>query len=213
MDKCQKLEISMRYWLLGRINQEPEYANTLAAMDFARQHHTGVRKDGVTPEFYHQLGIMHYLRTMEMHLDFPAATLSAAALHDIHEDYNISLELIRSRFGEDVARAVFLLSKIRDGQKIDAAAYFRGIAMDRIASVVKGADRINNLQSMLGVFSDKKQIEYVDEAKTYFVPMLKAARRQFYTQEPVYENIKLMMNSQMELFSAIFQARTGKSAN
>lgn len=207
MDKFSKLNISMRYWLLGMAQHDESFLKAIAAFDYAAGFHTGKRKDGVTPEFYHQLCIGHYLRTLHHGLDRPAETLTAAALHDVREDYFVPHEEIEALFGANVAKAVEALTKINpDNTKKDTQAYFDAIAACPIASVVKGADRIHNLQSMLGVFSAKKQAEYLEESQTYFLPMVKKARRQFYSQEPVYENIKLMLDSQIQLFKAIHMA-------
>ena len=35
------------------------------ALELVYQYHNGVRKDGVTPEWFHQLSILMYLMTME----------------------------------------------------------------------------------------------------------------------------------------------------
>lgn len=180
------------------------YAVAREAFDLAMEHHTGTRKDGITPEIQHQISIGNYLRTLEPHLHNPENTFAAAFLHDVREDYFVPDETVRRLAGGDVADAVEFLTKIRpDGSKKDTQAYFDGIAGNDIASIVKLADRIHNLQSMIGVFRPEKQIEYAREAETYFVPMLKTARRKFPRQEPAYENAKLMLYSQIALIKAI----------
>ncbi len=82
-------------------------------------------------------------------------------------------------------------------------AYFCGIADDAIASLAKGGDRIHNLQTMVGVFSREKQLKYVNEVRTQFFPMLKQARRAFPQQERAYENIKHVLEGQIELIEVI----------
>lgn len=204
LEEFNKLDVSLRYWLLGIGEQRPEFLQALQAYEFARQYHTGKRKDGVTPEFFHQLYIGQYLRTLHTSLIYPADCLAVAALHDVSEDYFVPNAQLQERFGDQIARPAELLNKLLpDGGKKDMAQYFEDIARCPIASIVKGADRIHNLQSMLGVFSGKKQRDYLDETKTYFLPMIKKARRLFPAQEPAYENIKLMLNSQVQLFEAL----------
>ena len=66
MTKYEKLFISLRYWLHGR-----NYMKAAEALHFAACYHQGLRKDGATPEFEHQLTITHYLRTLENNLMFP----------------------------------------------------------------------------------------------------------------------------------------------
>lgn len=193
-----KLRLHLRGWLQGRAVDHPEYYDCLRAMDFAEKHHQGVRKDGMTPEFKHQIEIAQYLRTLHASLMYPAQTITAAFLHDVVEDYDIDIEIIRAEFGDMVANAVWRLTKKYRGVKKSMLEYFAELAKCPIASAVKGADRINNLQSMKGVFTREKQIAYAKEVVDHFLPMLKAARRMFPQQEPVYENIKLVLSFQLD---------------
>lgn len=193
-----KREISLRYFLQGA-----EYFNALEAMEFAQRYHVGFRKDGVTPEFDHQISIAHYIRTLRHQLIHPELTLCVIFLHDVREDYGVSDEEIRERFGDMVARSVDAMTKTFRGQKRSEQLVFEQIAADPLASVAKGADRIHNLNSMVGVFSKEKQLNYVVEAEQYFLPMLKKARRLHVRQESAYENIKYMIMSQINLIKEI----------
>jgi GTP pyrophosphokinase len=193
MNTYEKLKIALRYYLIGR-----EYFRAADALEFAAEYHDGLRKDNVTPEFQHQIEITHYLRTLPS-LSQPENTLIAGILHDTREDYDVSDNMIRMRFGDDVADACELLNK--NGKTSEG--YFDAIASNEIASIVKGGDRINNLQSMVGVFTIEKQLKYIVEVEHYFLPMLKKARRNFARQEPAYENIKFMLTSQLELLKVI----------
>lgn len=195
-NRYQKLFIAMRYWLIGMSQNDPQYVNTLNALEYAKNIHIGFRKDGKTPEFQHQIEIAHYLRTLYKGLVYPGPTLAAAFLHDVPEDYDISFEDIEEQFGKQVSDAVRLLTKQYRGEKKVIEHYFDEMAHCPIASVVKGADRINNHQSMHPVFTEKKQLSYIDETKTYIIPMLKKARHLHVQQEFIYENIKFILNSQ-----------------
>lgn len=64
------------------------------------------------------------------------------------------------------------------------------------ASIVKPADRIHNNNSMVGVFSTEKQIEYVNEVEKHFLPMIKKAEGLFPDQFMAYMNAKLILISQ-----------------
>lgn len=194
--------VFIRAWCLGR-----SYHLALRALEFGNKFHVGVRKDGVTPEYYHQLSISHYIRTFINHLEFPEETLAAAFLHDVCEDYDVGFDEIHSTFGNKVGTAVSLLTKKYRGDKIPAEVYYKDLSKNAIASVVKGADRVNNIQTMIGVFSLEKQKAYIDETENLVLPMLKNARRQFTTQESAYENEKMMLRSQLELIQAIHAAK------
>lgn len=198
MTDYSKLRLHLRGWLQGRAVDNSAFYDCLRAMDFAEQYHKGVRKDGLTPEFKHQIEIAQYLRTLHTSLQYPAQTITAALLHDVVEDYDIDLAIIRELFGDMVADAVWRLTKKYRGTKKSMEDYFAELAKCPIASAVKGADRINNLQSMKGVFTKEKQISYAKEVVDFFLPMLKTARRAFPQQEPVYENIKLVLSFQLD---------------
>lgn len=188
-----KQKIALRYWLLGR-----GYHMAIRAMEFAGKHHTGLRKDGVTPEFSHQIAIAHYVRTLP-DLRNPETTLAIVFLHDVREDFNVSDEQIRILFGNEVADGVDCMSKVINGSKRDPAALFDRMALDPFASIAKGGDRIHNFNSMIGVFTPEKQISYVEEGVEFFLPMIKKARRNFPDQERAYENIKHMLESQIAM--------------
>ena len=192
MTAYEKLKLSLRYYLLGK-----GWHTAAAALEFAENIHVGTRKDGVTPEFEHQIRIAHYLRSLDCL--YPEETIAAALLHDVREDYNVPDRELSRRFGPMITTACILLDK--NGK--DHNAYFNGISEDAIASLAKGGDRIHNLQTMVGVFSREKQLKYVDEVRTRFFPMLKQARRTFPQQERAYENIKHMLESQIELIEVI----------
>ena len=194
MNQYEKLQISLRYYLLGK-----GYYDTARALEFAAKYHTEFRKDGVTPELQHQIEIVHFLRTLLPSYIYPQDVLTAGVLHDTDEDYPESRSEIEKNFTPRVAHSVALLNK--HGK--DEAYYFDSIANDEIASIVKGADRIHNIQSMIGVFNLQKQLNYIHEVQLHFLPMLKTARRKFPQQETAYENIKHMLISQIELISEL----------
>lgn len=189
----EKLHISLRYFLLGK-----GFYKAADALEFAGSYHTGFRKDGITPEFQHQIEITHYLRTLIPSLMFPEETLTTALLHDVTEDYGVLSSTITERYGSDISQAVQLLDK--NGKSLEF--YFSGIANNPIASIVKGGDRMHNIQTMVGVFSPEKQLKYINEVEDHFLPMLKTARRKFVSQESAYENIKHILTSQLELLKA-----------
>jgi (p)ppGpp synthase/HD superfamily hydrolase len=196
-----KRRIALRYWLLGR-----GYVRAADAMGYAEAFHSGTRKDGVTPEFAHQIAIVSYLRSMVDALRYPEETLMVGFLHDLREDYDVSDAEVLGRYGDSVANAVDAMTKVFGGVSRDPVAVFEAIGEDPMASVAKLADRINNQQSMLGVFTPEKMRSYLEETEEYFLPMLKRAKLAFCDQEPVYENLKLMLVSQNQLVRALLAA-------
>jgi (p)ppGpp synthase/HD superfamily hydrolase len=198
-----KQRMALRYWLQGA-----GYMQALKAMDFAEGFHQGTRKDGVTPEFAHQVQIVSYLRTLAPHLIHPEETLVTGFLHDVREDYDVDDAEVRNRFGALVADSVDAVTKTFRGVRRNDADLFDRMAGMPIASVFKPADRINNQNTMVGVFTTAKMQAYAQETTELFLPMIKKARRTFPEQEPAYENEKLMLVSQLDFVAAITASAT-----
>jgi (p)ppGpp synthase/HD superfamily hydrolase len=193
--------IALRYWMLGK-----NYHNALAALEFAMPFHSGTRKDGVTPEFEHQLIIASYIKTLNGILIHPEACLAAVFLHDTAEDADVGFPEIESLFGAQVCEAVRKLTKKHRGEKLDIDTYYESMVSCPIASIVKGADRMHNLQSMPGVFDRAKQISYCNETQNHILPMLKKARKTHTQQYDVYENIKLILENQIKLIDCVLES-------
>ena len=182
LNEFEKTKLALRYWLLGR-----EYFAALKAMEFGVKYHTGIRRDGKTPEFHHQVSIASYIRTLPSVIDMES-TLATAFLHDD----------VKSLVGDKIAKSVDALTKKGN---IATGLYYENISKCQIASIVKGSDRIHNVQTMNGAFDNIKKKMYVDETTDYILPMIKSARRAFPEQEAAYENVKLVLNSQLELIN------------
>lgn len=197
VERFEKQRIALRYWLLGA-----GYTTALDALEFAAGFHRNTRKDGRTPEFAHQVAIAHHVRTLLPHLEDPETALCAALLHDVREDYDVDHETILHRFGSATATSVDALTKEFRGVKRPEAEVFSAIAADPSASVVKPADRANNQLTALGVLSIEKLESYITETLTWFFPTLRDARRAHPRQEAAYENLKLMLESQVEALDA-----------
>ena len=199
MNKFQKKLLTLRQQLVGA-----RYHHALAALEFAHRFHTGLRKDGVTPEFQHQIEIALFALTLP-DLMYREEVIATILLHDVREDYGVTAGEVRELFFRDpefaarVDRAVENMTKEFRGVKKDEQALFDAMAQDPIASIAKGCDRIHNIGSMLGVFTTEKQKKYVQEVHDLFLPMLKKARRLFPHQVNAYENIKFVLHTQMDL--------------
>ena len=200
MDKYTKLKIATRYRLLGMSQVDPRWLNALSAFDFAEQYHTGTRKDGKTPEFMHQLQIISFLLPHIRFMNDPVGVIVAAFLHDTREDYDIDSEKIERLFGERASIDIECLTKKFRNIKKNAEEYYTPLASNYNSSLVKGADRINNLSTMIGAFSKEKQIAYCAETRVWFFSFLKEARRNFPSQEPIYESIKFALEIQLNIY-------------
>lgn len=189
---------ALRNWLLGR-----GYYNASKAMEFGLRHHTGLRKDGKMPEFQHQISQMSLVRTLEKSLLYPERTLVCIALHDVVEDIEgVTLPMIEDLFGSDTAADVELMTnKYADGTKKPKDFYYGQIFLSPVASVAKSADRTHNHQTMQGVFTRQKMKTYIQETQDFIIPGLKTARKTFPEQEPTYQNLKTILQIQMEIYT------------
>jgi len=189
MEKYDKLRISMKYFLDGR-----RYYTALRAFEFGREFHTGMRKDNKTPEYQHQLEIAHFLRLFDDGPHFEPV-LSATFLHDIREDFQISKEEISEKFGPVAYEIIWFMTKKYRKEKITNEEYYRLLADNKFAALLKGADRINNIKSMEGAFNAEKQLKYIEETEAHVLPMLKRARIQHPEYQTRFEHLKFILES------------------
>lgn len=203
----KKLLISARYWLLGMAEHDPEYFKVIEALELGLEHHNGYRNGG-DPEFIHQLGIFHYLRTLHKHIKNPKTVYMLVFLHDALEDPNQKTKAhiapfeIMESFGQDFLVKLTKMSKEVLGQK-NPEFSLDAVFDDEDTSVAKGGDRVNNVTSMVGVFKRARLERYLKETAEEFLPRLKTARRRFAAQEAIYENIKMELIGTMSLISHI----------
>ena len=189
---------AMQAWLLKH-----DYQQALKALEFARALYTGTRKDGCTPAFAHQIAVAYGVRVVSVHLECPEETLCAAFLHDVCEDHSIPVGILQEHFGPTVAEAVWVLTKKFAGQHKDIEGYYRSLSTHSIAAVVKGADRIHNLQTMQGVFDTDKQYRYIQETEKYLLPAIQQAQCQFARQFEAYQHIERTLVRQIDHLTAL----------
>lgn len=195
-----KLLSSLRYWLIGKAENDHRYYMTLEALEYAKSIHVGKRKDGITEEFYHQLNIVSFLRNLVVYFEKPHILLAIGLLHDTIEDYSHTKNEIIQKFPE-VYPYLQKINKMQNGIKLSNDEYYRQMTNCPITVVVKCVDRIHNLSTMDGVFTLEKMQSYIDEVRDYFLPMLKETRRNHPRYEAVFELLKttlLLMVSNVE---------------
>lgn len=193
-----KMKISLRSWLSGR-----KFYRALEALDMGLKLHGGTRKDGITPTFQHQIEIALYVKTLPISECMMEDAIIAALIHDAGEDCDTTLQEIGERFGPDVAKAFDLLTKKNSKMSKKEEDYFIEMAECVLAAIVKGVDQIHNIQTMQGVFDEEKQKSYIRRVYTKTFPMLKKARRKFPSHEEVFENLKYVLQNQIELIKHI----------
>lgn len=208
---------TIRQWLLGR-----NFAMAAFVLEYTLKLHNRRRKDN-SHEFSHQVHQALFARTLSAYFTYPEETFCAIWLHDTKEDLPISFEeiekTVRDKYNsmriiyerekltpfniELMMSAVKALTKEYNGVKLPSEEYFGVLAGDEIASLAKGFDRMHNLLSMGKAFNFKKQKEYIEETEKYILPMIKKAQKEFPHQNNAYENIKLVLKTQVNIIEVM----------
>ena len=136
-------------------------------------HHGQVRRSG-EPYITHPVSAALILAAMR--LDYQ--TIMATLLHDVVEDTSVSIELLRSRFGDEIAilvDGVTKLTKIKFESRAEAQAEnFRKMVMAMVKDIrviiVKLADRYHNMRT-LGVMPATKRKRIALETLEIYAPI------------------------------------------
>ena len=143
------------------------------AAEYAEKMHAGqTRKDGVTPYIVHPRAVAKFLYDRGYDDDY----IITALFHDLLEDTEATESEILSIGGEKVLQAVKTLTKTPDYNNAD---YVAAIKRNPIAFAVKGADRLNNVESAISTCDDFKR-KYIAETKEWyldFLPEIKPATK------------------------------------
>lgn len=205
----QKRRLVLRTDLRAR-----RYWRALDAMALAEQYHVGTRKDGVTPEFDHQVTIALYVLTLAIPEEALEDLLCIILLHDIVEDYSdpqkvpaglppMTIAILHEKFGPVVSHNVELLSKVKNGIIKEGSYYFAQITTSWMAILVKLCDRMHNLSTMHGVFTRAKQIEYIREAVEDIIPLARYGSRHYGRYSAAFENVKFVMRLLVSLLDKL----------
>ena len=203
-DNFEKLDLTLKYYLRGA-----RYYLAIRAYHLARELHNGKRKDGVTPEVQHQLEIALFIITLRLKPEHEERAIIYALLHDVLEDFeHITPQELGNEFGVEIVDDLRLISKKIQGVKTynHDAQYYERMSRVALISLVKGVDRIHNLQSMTGVFTPDKQRAYVNTAENYFLPMLKDAAKIDDELFFAFQNVRTVLKCQIGLIRTILES-------
>ena len=156
------------------IFDEEELSVIKKAYEFASEKHFGQKR--LTGEDYiiHPLNVAYILTGIKA--DFE--TLSAALLHDVVEDCNVSINVIEKKFGPNIkvlVDGVTKISKLKFSHDNELTINNQrkilvGLSEDVRVIIIKLADRLNNLQTLY-VHSDVKQKKIARETLDILTPI------------------------------------------
>lgn len=147
------------------------WADTLAALPFARKAHGGQnRKDGL-PYIVHPLVMACHAIALGVHDD---CVIAALLLHDVPEDCDVDVrDLPVSAETQDIVLALTHMKAVPN------EAYYAPIQARPKAALCKIFDRCHNVSTMSGVFKTEKVRSYIKEADDFVMPLFPIVKEAF----------------------------------
>ncbi len=145
------------------------------ALDLAAEAHRGQKRKTGEPYITHPIAVAE-ICVKEIGLG-PTAVV-CALLHDVVEDTPVSLDVIRERFGNQVALIVDGLTKLNK-MKMEEPHYhqarnlthvMRAMLMDVRVVLIKMADRLHNMRT-IGSMSKDAQMRIATETDNIYTPL------------------------------------------
>jgi len=144
------------------------------AYQFARNRHEGQMRDSGEPYMVHPIMVARILA--EMRLD--VVGMETGLLHDVVEDTSVTVEEVREKFGEEVARCVDGVTKLSKLDFFSAedrqAESFRKMLLAMVEDIrvimVKLADRIHNMRT-LGYLAPERRQRIARETIEIYAPI------------------------------------------
>ncbi|MFC1536927.1 HD domain-containing protein, partial [Pseudomonadota bacterium] len=141
---------------------------------FAAQAHKDQRRSSGDLYMTHPLAVAGILASLELDV----SSIVTALLHDTVEDTHITLDDVRERFGDEVARLVDGVTKIgqihfRSSEHKQAENFRKMIlatAQDLRVLLIKLADRLHNMRT-LGFMREEKRRQISEETMELYAPL------------------------------------------
>lgn len=176
-DKIIKLHFDMLLSACEHIyKREGDKELITSAFDFANASHRGVRRKSGEPYILHPIAVA---LIVVGEIGLGVKSVCAALLHDVVEDTDTTVDDIKERFGEKVAKMVDGLTKIKRAGELAAnnseqAENFKKmlytLSDDVRVMIIKLADRLHNMRTLSSMPSHK-QTKIVSETISLFAPL------------------------------------------
>lgn len=156
------------------LKQEKNIQIIKDAYELADKKHAGQFRKSGEPYINHPLNVAYLLAD----LNTGPQTIAAGLLHDVVEDTDVSLEEVREKFGDDVAKIVDGVTKISKlkymtKEKVLAKSHQKillAMAKDVRVILVKLVDRLHNMRTMQYQSPDK-QVRIAQETLDLYAPL------------------------------------------
>ncbi len=174
------------------IRSESDRSLIVRAFELAFKAHSSTRRKSGEPYILHPLAVS---KIIAFEIGLGATSIAAALLHDVVEDTDVPLDLIRRDFGERVAIIVNGLTKISgvfDKDSSLQAENFRKMLItlseDVRVIIIKLADRLHNMRT-LDALSEQKRFKIASETIYLYAPL--AHRMGLYAIKQELEDLSL----------------------
>lgn len=212
-EELERKEILKRYKsLLRSIRHDltkEQKKGIRAAFDLALDAHKDMRRKSGEPYIYHPIAVA---KIAASEIGLGTTSIICALIHDVVEDSDYTVEDIRRKFGDKVAKIVDGLTKIKevfDHTDSMQAENFRKMLLtlsdDVRVILVKLCDRLHNMRTLESM-SRKNQLKIASETLFLYAPLahrlglynVKSELEDLsikYTQREAYKDISLKLNA------------------
>lgn len=145
------------------------------AIHFAKRHHGDQMRESGLPFYSHPIEVAY----MCLRYIYKTDVIVTAILHDVVEDTDVTIDMIKEEFGPRVAEMVSMLTRDRDdGEKLSIEEIFSNIYAknDKEVMLIKLLDRLHNLET-LHVKSSEKQLHTTKETLKNFLILAEVIER------------------------------------
>lgn len=177
---------------------------TLKALAFARDKHSGQRRKSGEPYIVHPLMMACNAVSLGIRDDIVVATV---LLHDVCEDCGVGVAELP--VCDAVKHAVDLMTfRIMDGETKEIAKnrYYNMLLQCREAALTKLIDRCHNVSSMAGTFSVEKLKAYIEETRHYVLPLLRKMKLEYPEESDILFVLKYHIVSVVDSIDATIAA-------
>jgi (p)ppGpp synthase/HD superfamily hydrolase len=162
-----------QYRRIQAIAKHHGWKNTAHALPLSRHLHHGQARDSGGPYLSHPIRVALLLHDLGIHADY---LIAAALLHDVMEDCKerISAKVLVRLHALD-AQTMTLVQLLTKDKSQPPEPYFARITSCWEASLIKLADRADNLATMDGAFIRERARKYIEETRSHIIPLCTAS--------------------------------------